>query len=132
MCLALEVGYIYPLASVTHNERNLPVKLIIASVVLALAALTVPATSAEAAQPSAVRLESPTRAVKHVRVTYVQKTRNARLWIEFNTGSLWSVTPCRYEDSNNCYWNARKHGNGKGRSFVTLRGKTYYSERITR
>lgn len=77
-----------------------------------------------------MRLESPTRQVNHVRVTYVQQTRTDRLWIEFNTGSLWSVRPCRFEDSNNCYWAARSRGNGTGRSFVTLKGKTYFSPLI--
>jgi len=29
-------------------------------------------------------------------------------------------TPCEYEDSTNCLWNADLRGNGVGNSFVTL------------
>jgi hypothetical protein len=104
-------------------------RIVIASIVLALASLAL-TSPAQAGSGSAVRLEAPTRKVAHVRVTYVQPTRTDRLWIEFNTGSLWSVRPCRFEDSNNCYWDARSRGNGKGRSFVTLKGKTYFSRLI--
>lgn len=39
--------------------------------------------------------------------------------------------PCKYEDSNNCFWDARHMGNGSGRSFLVNReGKvTYISHR---
>lgn len=39
-----------------------------------------------------------------------------------------TLKPCKYEDSPGpCYWNARKRGNHKGRSFiVTKSGKVYY------
>lgn len=47
------------------------------------------------------------------------------LIVDFNTGSQYEFTACKYEDSNNCFWNAKKRGNGEGRSFVTLRNKTY-------
>jgi len=106
-------------------------RLVFAGIALALTSTLFALTSpAHAATGSAVRLEAPTRKVAHTRVTYVQQTRTDRVWIEFNTGSLWSVRPCRFEDSNNCYWDARAHGNGKGRSFVTLKGKTYFSRLI--
>ena len=29
--------------------------------------------------------------------------------------------PCRYEDSVNCYWDARLRGNGLGHSFYSVR-----------
>lgn len=32
---------------------------------------------------------------------------------------------CSTEDSTNCVWDARIHGNGEGRSFVDLNGRTY-------
>jgi hypothetical protein len=106
-------------------------RLVFAGIALAIVSTLFALTSpAHAAGGGAVRLEAPTRKVAHVRVTYVQQTRTDRLWVEFNTGSLWSVRPCRVEDGNNCYWDARAHGNGKGRSFVTLRGKTYFSRLI--
>lgn len=31
---------------------------------------------------------------------------------------------CKTEDSNNCYWNAKEHGNGEGRSFIALKDGT--------
>lgn len=36
-----------------------------------------------------------------------------------------TLPACATEDSNNCYWNARAHGNGQGRSFITYHGVTY-------
>lgn len=42
--------------------------------------------------------------------------------------------PCRYEDSINCYWDARSAGNGAGHSFYSIRvGRkvcTVYRNRI--
>lgn len=106
-------------------------RIIVASIVLALASAMFALTSpSHAGTGRTTRLEAPTRAVAHVKVTNVQETRTSRLWIEFNTGSLWSVVPCKWEDSNNCYWDAKSRGNGKGKSFVTLKGKTYFSHLI--
>lgn len=31
------------------------------------------------------------------------------------------TTPCAFEDSVNCYWDASKHGNGEGHSFFAIR-----------
>lgn len=39
-----------------------------------------------------------------------------------------SLPACSQEDSANCYWDARIHGNGTGRSFVDLKGHTFYLE----
>lgn len=30
----------------------------------------------------------------------------------------WTNTPCEYEDSVNCYWDAGSMGNGSGHSFI--------------
>jgi hypothetical protein len=30
------------------------------------------------------------------------------------------LTPCEYEDSNGCYWDAGQSGNGVGHSFTAL------------
>lgn len=98
--------------------------------ILATLALVGLASPSHAGTGRTTRLEPPVRHVAHVKVVSVQETRTSRLWIEFNTGSLWSVAPCKWEHSNNCYWDARKRGNGKGKSFVTLKGKTYYSSKI--
>lgn len=37
-----------------------------------------------------------------------------------------ALPACKYEDSANCFWNAKKKGNGKGRSFIDLRGTAIY------
>lgn len=39
-----------------------------------------------------------------------------------------TLPACSTEDSTNCVWDARIHGNGEGRSFVDLNGHTYYLE----
>jgi len=31
----------------------------------------------------------------------------------------WAEKPCKFEDSSNCYWDAKTRGNGKGHSFYT-------------
>jgi len=97
---------------------------LLAALAAVLVTLAIPAPSHAAR--GAVRLEAPTRHVSHVRITYVQPARANRVWVEFNTGSLWSLRVCPAEDSSNCYWDARKQGNGHGRSFATIKGKTYY------
>lgn len=97
----------------------------LALVVLA-AGLTLTVSPAQAAPGGAVRLEPPTQHVSHVRIISVTPARAHRVRVGFNTGSLWSLKACRSEDSNNCYWDARKRGNGHGRSFATIHGRTYY------
>lgn len=42
-----------------------------------------------------------------------------------------SLPACPTEDSDDCYWDARLHGNGAGRSFVTVDGVTLYSDGST-
>ncbi len=36
------------------------------------------------------------------------------------------LPPCASEDSDQCYWDAPNRGNGKGRSFYRLDGRTTY------
>ena len=36
------------------------------------------------------------------------------------------LPPCASEDSDQCYWDAPNRGNGKGRSFYRLDGRTIY------
>jgi hypothetical protein len=33
---------------------------------------------------------------------------------------------CTTEDSSNCYWDAKTHGNHQGRSFVDVGGEVFY------
>lgn len=97
---------------------------------LATIAAVLVSSPANAAEARTVRLEPPTRHVQHVAVTSARPGPGSTLVIRFNTGSKWRVVPCKWEDSRNCYWDARSRGNGHGRSFVTLKGKTYYSPKI--
>jgi hypothetical protein len=39
-----------------------------------------------------------------------------------------TLQSCTNEDSTNCIWDARIHGNGEGRSFIDYGGHTYYLE----
>lgn len=32
----------------------------------------------------------------------------------------WMTSPCKYEDSRNCFWNAETAGNGSGHSFYSI------------
>ena len=36
------------------------------------------------------------------------------------------IGPCATEDSENCYWDAAKRGDGTGVSFIDWHGVTYY------
>ena len=36
------------------------------------------------------------------------------------------LPPCPVEDSNNCFWDARQRGNGKGESFYVIDGVVSY------
>lgn len=38
------------------------------------------------------------------------------------------LPPCAQEDSQNCYWDATKMGNGEGTSFINWNGIYYYPE----
>lgn len=37
-----------------------------------------------------------------------------------------SLPLCEFEDSENCFWDAKALGNGKGRSFIDLNGTAFY------
>lgn len=52
-------------------------------------------------------------------------------FIRLRDGSEWTFTPCRTEDSRNCWWNAHRRGNHEGRSFVNLNGARLYCTRDT-
>lgn len=36
------------------------------------------------------------------------------------------LNPCETEDSDNCYWDGKTRGNGKGKSFIVINGKVTY------
>lgn len=45
------------------------------------------------------------------------------------SGETYAIGPCFVEDSQNCYWDAETHGNGKGKSFFDIGGKLYTWEK---
>lgn len=93
-------------------------------VALVVSALVMFASPAHAGGTKTHRIEPPKRHVAHVKVVKINHA-GPGIKVRFNTRSLWRVMPCRYEDSNNCYWDARNRGNGRGTSFVVIRGKYY-------
>lgn len=38
------------------------------------------------------------------------------------------VPACVTEDSTDCFWNAKLHGNGQGQSFINIEGESYFLE----
>lgn len=46
-----------------------------------------------------------------------------------STGRTVVLKPCASEDSDNCYWDAATRGNGRGTSFVVIRGQYFYAAR---
>lgn len=48
-------------------------------------------------------------------------------YVTLRDGSEWAASPCRQEDSRNCWWNARVRGNGLGTSFLNLNGHYHYT-----
>ena len=43
-------------------------------------------------------------------------------------GRKLTLNPMKNEDDPNGYWDGKTMGNGKGRSFYSLNGKTYYTD----
>lgn len=41
-------------------------------------------------------------------------------WAAVTGLALQLSTPCKTEDSTMCYWDASQHGNGTGKSFISL------------
>lgn len=78
----------------------------------------------------AEQLEPADRNVSTVRVSYVEPSGARRLYVELNNGAAYRLSPCRVEDGRHCYWDADDRGNGAGRSFVRVSGRTVYSRLI--
>ena len=81
----------------------------------------------------AYMVESPAQHVvkKDLRITHSnmiskEDGTKKRLYVELNDGSIYLLRKCKYEDSPHCYWDAGTMGNGKGKSFVSLRGRVFY------
>lgn len=100
------------------------------SILATAAAGLVLATVAPSAPASAVQLERADRDVSTVRVTYVERVSDRRIFVELNNGAAYRLAPCRYEDGRHCYWDAGTAGNGKGRSFVVVAGRVIYTDKL--
>lgn len=87
------------------------------------------ATYAPPANAEATKIGDRTTTHTDKRVARVErwtaKGEPTLVQVQFRDGSVFVFTPCKREDSRNCFWDAGRSGNGRGRSFVDLRGKTY-------
>lgn len=89
---------------------------------LALSIATLATLGTLTASPAqADQIEPADRVVKTQRVVYAEQ-QGRRLYVELNNGATYSMRPCRYEDSRNCFWSAGQRGNGVGTSFVDVKG----------
>lgn len=95
-------------------------KNIIAALIIAImAALLAPTGQAHAA---------PSKKVKRSPVALVQQIgTNNQFAVVLRNGHTWIVPRCKYEDSRNCWWDAGKRGNKRGKSFADLNGRVHYS-----
>lgn len=85
--------------------------------ILAAACLSVPAAA------HGVQLEEADRDVKRVRVVYVEHWAPRHFYVETNDGATYKLRRCRREDSRACVWDAKRRGNGVGRSFAVIHGE---------
>jgi hypothetical protein len=95
---------------------------------LALTAGVIGGTAAHA-DARAVQVDGPTHEVIHHNyITYHTHIKGMnKTYIELRDGSEWVATPCRAEDSRNCWWNAKVRGiGGQGHSFLNIRGNYHY------
>lgn len=90
------------------------------------AALTAPSAEAKATRIEARVTDKADKALRYVEPFRVKKGTPRRLYVEFADGSAYVFTPCRYEDSRNCFWWASTSGNGTGHSFLDLGGRVVY------
>ena len=105
-----------------RNLRPLLVAAAFALTVVVLLAATLPANArATRVWPAVTAVPAAELHVKRVHISPSSGVLHVRL----SNGARWRLTPCKHEDSRDCYWNARKRGNGIGRSFIDLRGTAY-------
>lgn len=97
-----------------------------------IAALAMVGGVAAPASAKAFHVERADHHVKHVKITYWQQIRPRRYYVELNNGATYVATPCKYEDSRNCFWDAGNFGNRIGYSFLDLRGHAIYERGVRR
>lgn len=120
----------------TSNSPFSPRSFIPAVLALILFTALLIAVSATDADARAVRIEHRVTDKADKRLSYVAPLRlkanrdgsrtPRRLYVEFVDGSAYVFTPCRYEDSRNCFWWASTSGSGTGHSFLDLGGRVVY------
>jgi hypothetical protein len=90
--------------------------------------LFVVAPSAHAAEPTfkTYRLSGATNTQPIRRVVSFTEYKGARMTVKFNNGARWSVGACQVEDSERCFLDATRRGNGQGNSFVRMFHRTFY------
>lgn len=64
-------------------------------------------------------------------VLYVEHMHYRWWYVELGDGSSWAVVRCRHEDQWDCWWNAKRWGNGEGRSFVNIEGRYHLAVKGT-
>ena len=113
--------------------HNRTVTLFVIFILALFAAMLVASTTP--AHAKAVRVEARDTAKSDKTLSYVEPFRlrgkkgkrvPTRLYVEFRDGSAWVFTPCKNEDSRNCFWWAEGRGNGRGHSFIDLGGRVIY------
>lgn len=54
------------------------------------------------------------------------------VWAMWNPGGTLVLKECEHEDQEDCFWDASKHGNRLGDSFINIRGHYFYDGSIPR
>lgn len=116
-----------PPAKGKHRKNRYGLRL---GIILVVAVLLMIGVAVVDASAKAVRIEkrdtAVTKTLAYVEPFKVRKGTPKRLYVEFSDGSSWVFTPCKYEDSRNCFWWAPARGNKRGHSFLDLRGTVHY------
>ena len=102
---------------------RLPSCKITGALLVALVIFTFGLANAPRAEASADRvtvIAHATTEVNRIHPIKVEKVSVRDLDVTLNNGAVLRATPCRTEDSSNCYWLGRHRGNGHGRSFLAL------------
>lgn len=86
----------------------------LAALVAAMLALVLAPSTARAAEASDL---------------YVARTEQVTgtnlLSVTLSNGAHAVLTPCRFEDGRNCYWDASVRGNHRGRSLIVMKGHVF-------
>lgn len=72
------------------------------------------------------QIRRPAIHVKNLRLVGYVEHKGSYLNAVFNDGRFWTLGACQYEDSERCFWDASRRGNGTGDSFVRLFHRTFY------